>query len=359
MAKHFLYIDDENDKTTAAIADGLKIKGMLDITSLEPREFKRQKQYFIEHQEFDGIILDLRLDGKRLDIPYNAPALAQELRMMAAERQIKSVPIVLCSTLEKMRATYDIDKTSHDLFDYKFHKQDSPPWEKFARKISSLSTGYRDIEERKFDLNSIFHRDLNVFDTGIFEKFTGLDKPLPTYDYASLVIKDFFHHPGLLIKERLLASRLGIDIAESGDNWVKLLESVFRDAEYQGVFCDGWQRWWVDIVLDIFKTNTGKRLAQLNAEERVKLIEAKFGVSGLKVARPIERNVSTRYWTICEYFKRPLDPIEGFKIHTSIEPKSWQENKFISLEAALSKKGPKPHSSELSRIELIKESLKK
>lgn len=357
MATRFLYIDDENDESTNSISEGLEIRQFLKVTLSEPQQFREQKTFFIEQlQNYDGVILDLRLDGKRLDIPYNAPALAQELRMMAAEGTVPSIPIILCSTEEKMRATYEVDKTSHDLFDYKFHKQATPPWEKFARKINSLALGYKIIEKCNYDFNSIFNREMANFDIGIFEKFQSLDKNLPTFEYAAFIVKDFFHHPGILIKETLLAARLGIDVSKSKEAWPQLLE-ILIDTRYTGVFSDGWARWWSDLILARFKEITGKRLAQINAEERVALLSEKLNLKGLISATPLPRNISKNFWAICEFYKMPIDPLEGFKIHTSIENKSWQESKYISLEAVLNKRGPKPHSSELNRIELIKESL--
>jgi len=355
----YLYIDDENDETTAAIADGLKVQGLIDIVLEEPKDFKTQKVNFEHHlKDYDGLLLDLRLDGKRLDIPYNAPALAQELRMMAIEGSVKACPIILCSTEEKMKATYEVDKTSHDLFDYKFHKQASPPWEKFARKMHALAHGYSFVKDCGFDMKKILGRnDLDSFDARVLEKFSGLDKPLPIAEYAMFVVKGLFHHPSILIKETLLASRLGVDMHKSGEDWHKLLNTLFKPALYTGIFSDGWTRWWADKTIDIFKTKSGKRLSVLNASEKVNVLAEITGLTSLVAASPLPYAKSTNFWTICEYHKMPLDPLEGFIIHSSIEPKSWQENRYISLDAVLSKKGPRPHSSEAARIELIKQSL--
>jgi len=358
MSYKYLYLDDENDETTAAIADGLKVNGLLEIELEEPKDFKTQRLSFEQHlKDYDGIILDLRLDGKRLDIPYNAPALAQELRMMAVEGSIKSCPIVLCSTEEKMKATYEVDKTSHDLFDYKFHKQASPPWEKFARKMSALAHGYSFIKESQFDIKKILGRDdLDVLDSRVLEKFYGLEKPLPVSEYAMFVVKGLFHQPGVLIKETLLAARLGIDITKSED-WPHLLDGLFKPALFTGVFSDGWTRWWAEIVIDIFKNKSNKRLSILTAAQRVENLIEITGLKNLVAAQPLPYGKSTNFWTICEYHKMPLDPLEGFIIHSSIEPKSWQENRYVSLDAVLNKRGPRPHSSEASRIDLIKQSL--
>jgi hypothetical protein len=362
MAKYkFLYLDDESDESTAAIADGLKIKDIIDVVPEEPKIFKDEIADLKNRlKDFDGLILDLRLDGKKLDIAYNAPAIAQELRMIAAEGGIKPIPLILCSTDAKMRATYEVEKICHEHFDYKFTKQDSPPWEKFARKLAALAKGYQSISDVGFDISKILNReDLTTLDPRILEMFRGIEKPLPIYDYASFVIKDLFHQPGVLIKEKLLAARLGVDISKS-DDWQKLSLEFFSKAVYSGVFSNGWQRWWSDVVINIFKVESkGKRLSMLNAADRVKVLIEISGLKNLVAATPLEYNKSTNFWTVCEFYKAPLDALEAFKIHTTIEPKAWQEDRYISFLAAANKKGPKPHSSELNRIQAIKDELSK
>lgn len=360
MAKYkFLYLDDENDETTAAIADGLQIDGLIEVKYEQPKTFGEEiKDLKARLKDFDGLILDLRLDGKALDIAYNAPSIAQELRMIAAEGGVKPCPIILCSTDERMRATYDVERICHEHFDYKFTKQDSPPWKKFAIKLSSLAKGYQFISDSNFNLVPILGReDLSALDSRVLENFTDLAKPLPVYEYASFVIKELFHQPGVLIKESLLAARLGIDIEKSED-WQKLSGGFFSKALFSGVFSDGWRRWWMDIVQNIFKeASKGKRLTMLNASDRVKILSEISGLKNLVAATPMEHNNSSNFWAICEFFKYPIDPLEGFKIHTTIEPKAWQEERYVSLKAVLEKRYPRPHSSENNRITLIKEEL--
>lgn len=78
-------------------------------------------------------------------------------------------------------------------------------------------------------------------------------------------------------------------------------------------------------------------------------------------AKPMPLCKSTEFWTICEGYKKPLDPLEGFRIYSSYELKPWQESKYLSLDAVLERvgieKGLRPHPSELKRIETKKQSL--
>lgn len=163
------------------------------------------------------------------------------------------------------------------------------------------------------------------------------------------------------MKDRIVAARLGIDKDASAKNWGVLMQKIFAPAKYSGLFADGWDRWWADSVVNIFKDLTGKRLSFLNAEERVQLLIEKTGITGLVAATPIKHCKSTEFWTICEAYKKPLDPLEGFKIFASSELKPWQESKYLSFDAIVERigveKGLRPHPSEKERIEEFKKSL--
>lgn len=48
-------------------------------------------------------------------------------------------------------------------------------------------------------------------------------------------------------------------------------------------------------------------------------------------ARPIKENYHNRYYTICEYHQRPLDPIDGVLLsEKTLQP--WQERRYVSLD---------------------------
>lgn len=363
----FLYIDDESDDSVKAIIDGFMDVGQINI-ELFPIEANRNFDAIkkkLSEMKYDGLIIDLKLDGDGPNrVNFRAPTIAQDIRTLNSAGDLKiSVPLILCSTEQKMRATYDSDKTSHDLFDYKFLKGSDPIWPKFSSKLLSLANGYKWLNEKKRTIQEVLGReDLNKIDNRITDKFYG-DNWHPN-EITYFVIKDLFHHPGPLIKESVLASRLGIDIAASGEGWQTLLKSVFKRAKFIGLFHDGWSRWWADQVINLFKEiSNGKRLSTLNADQRVEILQKFTGIDGLKAASPIKYCNSKNFWTVCEGFKTPLDPLEGFKVFETTDIKPWQENKFMSFEAIVSKefegKGLRPHPSENERIQSLKESISK
>lgn len=365
MKPKYLYIDDESPEALRSIINGFNDVGEIEVelVDLEKlRDFESLKTYII-NQNPDGLIIDLRLDGEGVNrLSFPATTLAQDLRTLAASDEIKSFPLVLCSTSPKMRATYDIDKTSHDLFDYKFEKSLTPEWLKFSIKLKSISNSYKWLNGGNRSLDEILNRkDWQHFDSRIFEKFIDEEQVLKVNDIAQFIIKELFHHPGILIKERTLAARLGVDIEASGEEWDKVKEEFAKDCKYFGVFGDGWERWWHDKISSKFQSiSKGEKLHNLNAEQRVNLlVQAGFKVKPAEPLAPYCK--STEFWTVCEYYKKPLDPLEGFKIFESTELKPWQESKYLSFGAELERKGRdkglRPHPSELQRIKDLKELL--
>lgn len=363
----YVYVDDENDHSITSLISGFNDTGLVTVHQLSINKGMNFSDLValikskIIDDKFDGLLIDLRLDGEgpnRLD--YSAISISAELRAIAARKDIPSFPIVLCSTLPKIKETYKSDKTSHDLFDYTFRKSENPDYERFSKKLKTLAEGYKTLPYDADSIDKIFQReDYKNLDQRIFERFFNQDVIVP-YDFAHFTVKTLFHSTNPLIKETILASRLGVNIWESGKSWEELL-SKFEDCKFNGLFSDGWNRWWADLLNVKLKAISGKNFSFLKARERVSILKETFGIYGIVAAEPIEHNASTEFWTICEATKSPLDPLEGFKVKLSHELKSWQEPKYISLYAVLERigidKGIEAHFSELERIEEIKRNL--
>lgn len=360
----YIYIDDFADNSVMAIKDGLGDTETIGVDFFQVADFKNMISEFEgQLKKYDGIILDLRLDGNvEIDVKFTASGLAQELRnRSAANEGIKDVPIILCSTDKKIREYYNRDHTSHDLFDYRFVKDASPNWEKIASKLQSLANGYEELKRFKGNLNEILSRDITSLDTRVLGKFIDNESEFPIHEYSQHFLKEVIRKPGPLIQEKLFASRLGIDIENSTD-WSNLISKFFADEKYKGVFSDAWNRWWMDLIQIKFKSLTGKRLASLNAEQRVKAIIGATKLRSLISAKPIEKSVSTNFWTLCEHYKRPLDPLEGYRIHYTKDPKPWQDQMYLSFEAAAErrglKQGLKVHHDDFEKLEMAKQEAK-
>jgi hypothetical protein len=365
MSKYkVLYIDDEKDDLTQPIQKKLEAKGTLEIVLSKPANFEDEIDKL--QTELDGcraLILDLQLNGPQenatnqngdvFQVKYQAPPLAQLIRSHATEGKLLDIPIILCSTEDKIKISFSRDFTSHDLFDWTFLKDDIN--EETIDKIVALIDGYQTIRKNIKNFDEILARNYSEIDERILSRFVTEDNP-PIHEIARVIFKDIVQPTGVLINELTLAARLGVDIVNSGDNWEELKYKYFDSASYQGIYYESWKRWWNDKVLDKFEDITNENLASLDAETRVSLLIEKTGLIELKAAKPIELFESSIFWNICEITEKPLDPFEGFKISCKEEPKPWQDYSFVSLFAVVSepdsitKKGIKIHPSDQERL---------
>ncbi len=328
----YLYIDDESNETVNSFTEGLKDKNLL-IVYKHVDEIN-SKDFFINNlKEYDGLLLDLRTDEFSKNSNFTGSVWGQHVRDLATDPKlnVKDVPIVLFSTDEKLRATYFKDLTSNNIFDRFLTKGNSPYNAKI--KLISLANGYQEISKEK-NFNKLLNIDIINLDPRIFSRFEG-GEDIPSHEYAQMILKDLIYAKGVLINEKYLAARLGIDKDSSAD-WEKV-RSAFDVAKYKGVFSDGWNRWWMFNVDKIFNEISGTFLSYLDAKERVLILKEKLQLKNINVPELIEKNKSYDYWTVCKALKKPLDPHEAFKVYTRSEPKPWQEYEYISLSAWLEK----------------------
>lgn len=331
----YLFIDDEVGKPTQALLDGFNDTGLISIDSLPIAKnesfdsISDKLQSENANKGFDGILIDLCLDGTGA-MKFKAPPVAQQVRTLASEKRIPFFPIVLCSTIENV-VLFQNDSSSHDLFDYYFNKADLD-FKNEAQRLYALAEGYHILNKKDVAIEEVLGRtDLDVFDANLLDYMCG--KMISSFDVAQRIIKDMFRYSGLLITERIVAARLGVDLEKSREGWDKLKNNVLKHAEYKGVFATGWHRYWADKLNTLFMEFSGGAPYQImTAAERVDVL-AKVGFDGLVAAEPIQLNQSTYYNTACVCYKRPMDAIEGIPVEDSMNLKPWQENHYVSFHA--------------------------
>lgn len=376
MSYKFLYVDDikadspeDTMQTPNSLAEGLSRDG---ITVEYIHVFDFEKDNFIKEKlhNFDGVLLDLRLDeykdqetGQHSD--YTASEFAQHIRTLVTKGELKKdLPIILFSTDEKLQQVYSTDLSSHNLFDRYLTKVNTP--KNASKKLFALAKGYREIEEKR-DLEKEYPEIIKeilkldnfyLIDERIFSRFSEKTATIPPHEYAQVILKDLIYTNGTLIQENILAARLGFSIDDNIDVWDEI-KSLFNSAKYEGVFSDSFNRWWVKKIEEIFEEITGHYLAELDADKKVEILSKLIGKEIIS-SEPIKHNSSKYYTTVCKAYNKPLDEMEGFRVYTSKEPKSWQEYEYFSLDAFLEKKldekNIKVHTSDRERlIEAIEE----
>jgi len=326
----YLYIDDEGKDTSEALASGLSSENV----TVEYQHVSIFNTEFIKKNldNYDGIVLDLRLDDTANSSNFTATEFAQHIRTLVTKGDLnKDLPIVLFSTDDKLEQVYATDLSSHNLFDSYYSKTETETHANASEEMFALAQGYIEIANNKNNLSKLMGlEDLYDLNAEIFARFDIENSNIPIHEYAQVILKDLIYVTGTLIDESVLASRLGVDIESK--NWQEV-KKLFDLAKYQGVFSNGWDRWWMFKVNEIFKGEFNTYLSYLNAEEKCQLFVDRKHISNITSPEPIKFNSSNRYTTVCKVLNRPLDAIEGYRVYTTKPLKQWQEYSYVSLYA--------------------------
>lgn len=365
MAYKVLYIDDETEDRSQAYADGLSTLGLIEISIKTPTNFEKLRDELVYVQtDIDALILDLRLDGNQQGervAKYTAPILATGIRShcLIEDGFKREFPIFLISSKDNLKKYFDSDTSSHDLFDYTFNKATvGNEGEKHEMLIASITEAYNVIREGKTDFAKMLDfPNIKDIENRIFTSKFLTGEGTSVSEISQYIFNEIICKSGILIDEKILAARLGVDF-EYSEEWSSLLE-LLKDYEYSGIFGGTLKRWWFNEIMDWWNKNfPNKLLIRLNASERVQLIKGMFDLEEIKVAGGIAKTTSTKFWTVCQAYQKPLDPKDGFLVDGN-QLKPWQDKRYISLESILERdakeKGFVIHPEEKERFDEIKQ----
>lgn len=371
MPIRYLCLDDEAANVGPITQILQRVNADLKIDIKSPAPFDDEIRQ-LGRGDFDGLLLDLRLDraadltGHRVN--YRALSLAQELRTRMTEGNIKSCPLVLWSVDDNFQKSFDRDVTGHDLFDARYYKAAINVGKKsVAAEMIDLATGYKIINETKSrTVKNIYSRLIELpdafetLDPRIAEDLAD-NRAYPAHVFAHSILRNLVSAPGPLIDERLLAARLGVDIDRSAD-WAKLKSAVSEIALYKGVFGSASQRWWMYKVSSFWKDICKETpLQRLDADDRVALLKKSLKIAQLSAAKPILNTYDQRFWHVCKFLEQPISPTDAVQL--SVERREWQDGAYASLKAILDRKhkasGYEVHSFERPRIDEMMSELRR
>lgn len=340
MATKYYYIDDDPKSQN-------KVQGFenddLTIVAMQHKDSWEEEFSFLndEKNRFDGIILDLKLDdlpnsnGKRVD--FRGTSIAQEIRTRQKEGSMNSFPIILFSANDKTQQA--LENSGKDLFDILINKSilNDIAFSRFTPQLIDLSDGYKHLSYSSKAINDVLQINEMILDSRFVGEYNK-NKECPAHIQSRFLITEFLTKQGLVIDEDILAARLGIDKSNS-DDWPDLLK-ILSKAKYQGVFCNGWPRWWMQLIEQWWNENINSNtfLRSMPANERVEKIKQFTHLPRLVSAEKIDKSNSSAFWTICRGYNRPLDPIDGLLIQGQDNLFSWQEPEYVSVDAALWRK---------------------
>lgn len=337
--KKYFYIDDELD-VIKSIADGINESQIVNVNVFDLSKYKEfdklTDQLRSEWDNFDGLILDLKLNGGGVDnIKFSATSLAQWISSYIVEEHKVAKPIILLSN-DLQCARYKEDFTSHDLFDMVLERNIDINWNEFAKLLVNIADGY-DLLNRDWtkNLKGILQYDAIDSSAVYFEPFMN-SETFNVRQFSSFVLNDLFSHPGLLISEAMLASRFGVDMEKSGENWKQFKNKYLDIARYRGVFCQIEERYWSKKAQDVFyELSGGNGAASMTTAQRVDALKARIMdeiVQSLEAYVPEDKDSSCYCWTIDDVSKKPLDASEGYMMKEENGLKSWQEPRFLSFD---------------------------
>ena len=259
----------------------------------------------------DIVVMDYRLDGTKRDDwdnNFKAGGVAQVLRDRFVDAPEKDVPLVLLSTETNIRTLFAPDKTSHDLFDTWFlkdelHSGKGSRRDEILQQLRSLVSSYRRIKElREIKVPQELARNLLNIEQDEYDEVQpeGLKLTLLNSDgeaerphvISRQILHNVIKQPGILVGRDGLRARFGIT-EDSFDTLVKHVDlSAFL---YDGIFSSGWKRYWKHRFEKWEVENFDTLLGSMTGEERAAALSEKFG---------FEANPAVSRWTgqSSEYF---------------------------------------------------------
>jgi len=335
--RRYFYIDDEVD-TIKSIADGINENNivMVDVFPLsEYKEFEKLTGKLRDDWDnFDGLILDLKLDGGGVDsTKFTATSLAQWISSYVITEKKSAKPVVLLSN-DLQCASYKADITSHDLFDIVLERGGNLDWKWLAKTLNVLAEDYEKINnDTEKNLKELLQCD--SIDTGSTYFAPFLDRTtFNVSQFASFILNDLFKHPGLLISDNLLAARYGVDKEKSGKAWQEFKIKYLGVARYSGLFGRMLELYWSKKTQEVFVELTGGRSAvSMTTTQRVRVLKEKVKDAQELIAYDSDDEMISNYcWTIDEVTGEPLDSSDGYMIQEDGGLKSWQEPRFLSFD---------------------------
>jgi len=210
--------------------------------------------------EPDIIVMDYRLDGTRpdgWDNNFKAGGVAQVLRDRFVDNPESDVPIVLLSIERNIQQLFAPDRTSHDLFDLWFIKEElhlgsGSRHLEILTKLKALICGYRTIRQYSTgaDTQTLSQNLLNLSAEEYGEINTdGLKFALVNADgiaerthiISRQIYQNVIKQSGLLLSEKGLIARLGV----AANNFSEIsVAAGFDQFSYKGILASGWPRFW-------------------------------------------------------------------------------------------------------------------
>lgn len=346
----WIFVDDQPD-AAKAFADELNEGGSVRVEVMSPTHARAA--LLLEKREPAGVLMDVDLSASSGECG-TGPGIAQDIRVKQKNGSAREFPLVRFAAADLVARNVLGDPTSDDLFELKINKEELREHrdEMIARMLGlrviydKLIHHFEQRSETAQLLADLFGLNEDALSSWCHDAMTTkvLAGMAHTPHVAAGAFCRLFINPyGLLIDERLLAVRLGVDLIKSDGAWTKLLE-LTKEFKYCGAGGEQFNRWWARGLEDWWFSNVDGTvpLTGRSVEERIDLLTRKTGIQGLQPLPMLASEASHRPWRFCRLGLEktppefiPVDPSEGVRMVSQVDFPPWIDPLCASLKLAL------------------------
>lgn len=237
------------------------------------------------------VALDYRLDEMATNLTaghtFKGSGLAQLLRDEAISDPANDFAIVLISNDYKLETYFAPDRTAHDLFDLVFAKEDVIAHRsRIRQEIVALGNAYtflRTLEQPYEPMTLLNATESEYPRVQVQEITTAVSDASAPHIVAKFILYNIIKRPGLLLDDADAAALLGIEVSSLDAIVPTLVDSGIL---YDGIFADGWRRWWPNRLEDWGEAALGSPLLDLTAQERSDALAARFDLTLVAAPSP-------------------------------------------------------------------------
>ncbi|WP_353091909.1 hypothetical protein [Methylibium sp.] len=344
--QRWVFVDDQSSEAQS-FADSLSEGTSLDVKVLSP--YDAEKLLLTGKEVPAGVLLDVDLSNA--DGVYGTgPGIAQDLRVKQRAGQVGEYPIVRFAGRGPIQKNIEGDPASDDLFDLKIPKESiaTGGTSHIVKRLEGVSLIYQEIErvetptpEAFLSLVDLTQEQWDLVGHPAFaDRLLGAMQ-VATHVAAGTFVRSFLLPPGLLIDEKLLAVRLGVDAPASGANWTALRDSL--GFSYNGIGNEAFVRWWAKGLDDWWFTIIGAEdpLSTLDSAARVGLLCERTKFKELTPLQLPHGSAGTKPWRHCSLSAEespprvvPIDPVESVRFANQVDLPPWRDPAYASLGAA-------------------------
>ncbi len=357
----WIFVDDMAPEAQAYAAQLSAGDTPIQVDVMAPLEAK--EQLLTGRMTPRGVLMDVDLSGAQGE-HGSGPGIAQDIRVKQRAGEIKEFPVVRFAGRAPVLKNVQGDSTSDDLFDIKIPKEDLA--QQGAGSIRSALEGlcsvYEELGRSRSDdvvvpeLVGLPRDEWSQLGHSGFEDRMLSSLHVATHVAARIFLQTFLTRSGLLIDERMLSVRLGVDVKKSGEHWNGLLEIL--GYRYTGVGGTFFSRWWARGLDEWWFKNfpDSGPLSSISADERVRLLNEKLGGHLVPLVMS-HGSAGARPWRLCSLCLEespprflPIDPSESVRLTPDVDLPPWVDPLYASFGEAIRVKDFRLNRADIERL---------